>query len=190
MPFSYNVFQEQSERLLLEPSLLFIMMDLYSVIIILQISVFCLILFFAVMYSVLILFIRRFHHHNNIFILNMCIAIIGTCVYFIIYFAMAYFDLQSLFAPHMCILLYYAYNIANIEIPFAFVAFSIHRFCSMKYHANPFFKTKRWVAICIGCQWTAIFLISLPFILRQNRVSSVLLFRLRQNRLILKDLAI
>jgi hypothetical protein len=147
------------------------------IITILQVTLFCVILLLALIYSSLILVISRFHQHNNIFALNMCVAIIGTCVYFIIYFAMAYFDPQRLFAPHMCILLYYAYNIANTETTFAFVAFSIHRFCSMKYHANPFFKTKRWVAICIGCQWTTIFIISLPFILRQNRVSSVLLFQ-------------
>jgi hypothetical protein len=147
------------------------MTDPFYITTVLQVSLYSLILFLAFIYSCSILFIRRFHHHNNIFILNICLTIIGTCLYFIIYFTMLYFDLRSLYAPNMCIVLLYAYNIASIGIPFGFLTFSVHRFCSIVYHTKPFFKTKRWMVICIGCQWTSEFIISLPFIFRSGSVS-------------------
>jgi len=85
---------------------------------------------------------------------------------------MNYFDPELLFAPNMCIILFYAYNIASIEIPFAFVIFSIHQLCSIVYNTKPLFKTKRWIGICIAIQWIAQLFISLPFILRKEPVSS------------------
>ncbi|CAF0849598.1 unnamed protein product [Adineta steineri] len=81
---------------------------------------------------------------------------------------MGYFEPQILFAPNMCILLLYAYNIAGIAIPFTFLTFTVHRFCSIVYHTQPFFKKKRWVGICIASQWIILFVISLPFIFRNG----------------------
>ena len=125
----------------------------------------------ALIYSLLIIFIPRFHHPNNMFILNICIATIGCSSYMIVYFTMFYFNLPLLYASKTCIILFYTYNIASIQVPFAFVTFSIHRFCSIVYYSKPFFKTKRWVIICITSYWIAVCLISLPFILRNGPVS-------------------
>jgi len=140
-------------------------------IIIIMDILFTLILFVALVYSLALLFIHRLYHQNNMFILNIFHTIISCCIYFIIYFTMLYFDIQLLYAPRTCILLLYAYNIASIEIPFSFVAFSIHRFFSIVYPAKPFFKTKRWGMICIGSQWIAQYVVSLPFVLRKEPVS-------------------
>ena len=68
---------------------------------------------------------------------------------------MAYFDVQQLYAPQTCLILPYTFNIASIAIPFPFVIFSIHRFCSIVYYKKHFFKTKLWVAICIASYWLA-----------------------------------
>ncbi|CAF4065174.1 unnamed protein product [Adineta steineri] len=81
---------------------------------------------------------------------------------------MFYFNLPLLYASKTCIILLYAYNIAASQISFAFVTFSIHRFCSIVFHSIPFFKTKRWVIICITSHWLVVYLISLPFILRNG----------------------
>lgn len=137
---------------------------------------FALILLFAFVYSLFILFIRRFHSHNNVFILNMCFAIIGFCIYFTIYFTMVYFDYRLVYAPNTCIILFYTYNIASIGVQFSFLAFSIHRFWSIVYNTIPFVKTKRWVSICIGSQWIAQCVLSLPFVLRKEQVSIYLSF--------------
>ena len=137
-------------------------------------------LLLASIYSLSILFNRRFHLHNNMFILNICLAIMGTCIYFIIYLTMLYFDVLLLFAPRTCFLVYYTYNIACIEIPFAFLTFSIHRCCSIVYYAKPFFKTKRWVTICIAGHWIVVYGISLPFARKYDPVSICLSSKLLQ----------
>lgn len=152
------------------------MVDKLYVKTILQIILFSLNTLLALIYSILILFIRRNHHKNNIFILNICLNIIGTCVYFIIFYILLYFNPQKLFISNMCNFLLYAYNVTSIEIPFAFVAFSAHRLCTVLYHRKAFFKTKKWIGICISSQWICVFVLSLPYVFRTERVSFVFLF--------------
>jgi hypothetical protein len=147
------------------------MVDIFYITTVIQASLFGLVLLFTLLYFISILSIRRFHHRNNIFILNVCFTIITTAIFFTIYFKMAYFDFQRLYTPNSCIILFYALNIASIGIPFAFVAFSVHRLCSIVYHTKVFFKKKRWTAICITSQWITEFVISLSFLIRQGPVS-------------------
>jgi hypothetical protein len=146
-------------------------MNIYDIFFIVQYIVYAGIILIALFYSCLILFLRRFHHPNNIFILNLCINIILTCIYFIIYFKAVYFDIS----PTLCIFFHYAFNVASVEIGFAFVAFTIHRFCSTIYHTKALFKTKQWVVICITSQWIGQFVISLPFVFGQYPVGILLI---------------
>ncbi|CAF1365890.1 unnamed protein product [Adineta steineri] len=135
-------------------------MDAYSILEIVRNIVYSGVLLIALVYSCLILLISRFRHQNNMFILNLCVNTMTTCIYFIIYFYAIYYDMPQ----SMCILFNYAFNIASIQIPFAFVAFTVHRFCVIVYHTKALFKTKQWVVICILTQWIAQFVISLPFV--------------------------
>lgn len=121
---------------------------------------------FAILYSCLILFIRRFHNRNNIFILNICINIISATIYYTMYFYIVEYDMSN----SMCTLLHYAFNLTAVQVPFAFVTFTIHRSCIIIYHTKVFFKTKIWVVLCISIQWTVQFLISLPFVFAIRRV--------------------
>jgi hypothetical protein len=95
----------------------------------------------------------------------------GSAIYFIIYTTMSYFENARLVTPQSCAILYYAYSIAVIGIPFAFVTFTVHRFCSIVFHTKPLFKTKKWVMICIASQWIGEGIVSLPFVLRPGPVS-------------------
>ncbi|CAF1391552.1 unnamed protein product [Adineta steineri] len=135
-------------------------MDVDSILEIVRNTVYSAVLLIALVYSCLILLISRFRHQNNMFILNLCLNTITTSVYFIIYFYAIDYDMPQ----SMCILFNYAFNIASIQIPFAFVAFTVHRFCVVVYHRKALFKTKRWVVVCILTQWIAQFIISLPFV--------------------------
>ncbi|CAF3919654.1 unnamed protein product [Rotaria sordida] len=81
---------------------------------------------------------------------------------------MSNFDIRRLYVSRTCTLLFYAYNVAGVAVPFAFVTFSINRLCLIVYHAKPFFKKKRWLIICIVCQWIGEFIISLPSIFRKE----------------------
>lgn len=138
---------------------------------ILEISFLALALFLTLLYSLPIIFIRRFHHQNNMFILNICCTIMSSCIYFIIYLIMPYVDARRFTIPNVCLIVFYWYSIASIGMPWTFVTFTIHRFCSIVYNTKAFFKTKRWVVICIASQWIGEFLVSLPAVLRIGPVS-------------------
>jgi hypothetical protein len=147
------------------------MADIFYISTVLQVTLYLLILLLASVYSMLILLNRRYRHRNNIFILNTCLTTMISCIYFTVYFTMFYFDIQRLYAPDMCNVLFDVHNIASIGIPFAFVTFTVDRFCSIIYHTKDLFKRKRWVAICIASQWISECAVSVPFVLRKERVS-------------------
>ena len=142
-------------------------MDIGDLLTILQGFLYAINLIVAVVYALSIICIPRFHNQHNIFVLNMCINIILTWLFFIIYFLIADYE----YPRQICNLLYYSFNVASIEVPFAFVAFSVHRLCLLKYHTRAFVKRKLWVATCIIGQWISQFVISLPFFFRSKRVS-------------------
>lgn len=124
----------------------------------------------AAVYCVSIICVRRFHHRNHMFVLNICLAILVTAVYFIVYFTMFYFDYPRLYAAPTCIFLHYAYSICSAIIQFSFISYSVYRFCLIRYQAKPFFRTKRWVFLCIAGGWLVVALLSLPFLLRNPPV--------------------
>ena len=117
--------------------------------------------FIALLYACVILCIRRFREINNIFIVNICLSITMSCVYFTSYFPVA-LSMDS--TSHLCVFYSYLFNLASITIPYSFVAFTVHRFCSITFHTKDLFKKKRWVVICIFGHWIVECIISLPFI--------------------------
>ena len=145
-------------------------MDLIEILDIIRNTLYGLALFFALLYACLLVFIRHFHTQNNMFILNILINTITSIVYFIIYFYAVSYEMPA----SLCILFQYAFNIASMQGPCAFVAFTIHRFCAIVYHTKAFFKTKKWTILCISIQWITQSIASVPFIFARRRV--VILF--------------
>jgi len=143
---------------------------------ILQELVYGLILLFSFIYSSLILSIPRFRHGNNIFILNICFSVMSASAYYVVFFAMDYYALSRLYGYDTCSLVFYIYCFAAITIPFSFVTFTIHRFCATVYQRKPFFKTKKWLIICIGTERIAEFLLAIPFIFKKQAVSIASLY--------------
>lgn len=117
-------------------------------------------LFLALLYLCLILFIPRFHTQNNMFILNILVNGILSTIYFALYF----YAVEFRMSPSICTLFHYAFNTASLQVAFAFIAITIHRFCVIVYHTKAFFKTKRWVILCISMQWIFVFILSLAFV--------------------------
>ncbi len=155
---------------------------------ILQDLVYVLILIFGLIYSSFILFIPRFRHGNNIFILNICFSISIDSVYYVVFFTMSYLDLQDLYGLSTCSLVFYIYSFASVSIPFSFLTFTIHRFCAIVYQEKPFFKTKQWVIICIASERIAELLLAIPFIFKKQAVSIASLcifFQLRYKKIML-----
>ena len=117
--------------------------------------------FIALLYACVILCIRRFREINNIFIVNICLSITMSCVYFTSYFPVA-LSMDS--TSHLCVFYSYLFNLASITIPYSFVAFTVHRFCIVNYHRARLFKKIEWMIICIGSFWIIQLILSLPFI--------------------------
>ena len=135
-------------------------MSLLTLLITILAVIYILTILIAFLYICLILFNWHFHNTNNIFIANICLSVILTCVYFLIYFQ----KLSLHNSPSLCVLYHFSFHLASIDIPFAFLAFTVHRFCSVIYHIKGLFKKKRWVTLCILSHWLVQCILSLPFI--------------------------
>lgn len=128
---------------------------------IIDVAILFLITLFAIIYAIPIIFIRRFHRHNNILTLNICIIII-CCGLSWAYVRISFWlinqtaDIRTL-GTFSIIALYF-----TVQMPFSFVAANIHRCCSIVYYKIAFFKRKRWVTFCIGSQWLLAFILGLP----------------------------
>ncbi|CAF2132570.1 unnamed protein product [Rotaria magnacalcarata] len=126
-----------------------------------SITTFTLIIVLALIYSIPIICIRRFHHNNNMLTVNICFATICCGLSWFSFYAAAILigrdGNNSLFVIFNMITIAF-----TIQVPFSFVAASIHRCCSIIYHANAFFKTRQWIALCIGSQWLLCLVLSLP----------------------------
>ncbi|CAF3909819.1 unnamed protein product [Rotaria magnacalcarata] len=126
-----------------------------------SIITFTLIIVLALIYSIPIICIRRFHHNNNMLTVNICFATICCGLSWFSFYAAAILigrdGNNSLFVIFNMITIAF-----TIQVPFSFVAASIHRCCSIIYHANAFFKTRQWIALCIGSQWLLCLVLSLP----------------------------
>jgi len=152
------------------------MVNEYYILMIFQDFLFTLIAFLALVYSCLILSIRRFRHHNNIFILNICMSLIAFSFYYIVFATMSLFNPVKLYAPQTCNILYFMYNFLSITTPFSFVIFTIHRFYSLVYHTKPFFKTNKWVMITISSQRIIELILCIPYLIVKQTVSIVFLY--------------
>src|SRR2546430_43210 len=71
--------------------------------------------------------------------------------------------LNYLFTEQTCTFLFYLQTISSCHVPFSFTILTINRFCSIIYPAKAFFKTKKFVVICIGSHWIVNCIVSLPF---------------------------
>lgn len=131
------------------------MIDPEQIFSVIRIILFGLIVLVAFVYSIPIMFMHRFHHRNNILTLNICIATIFCCIYWFIFYIILRVDLLGTysFMIRSCAFVSIVPVILTLQIPFSFVTVSIHRLCCIQYHNKNFFKTRKWIAICILTQW-------------------------------------
>lgn len=121
------------------------------------------VIFITCIYSIPIIFIRRFHHPNNMFTLNVCIATILCCFSWLpFYITNSFDDDEDVLINPSATFVYILRMIFTMEVPCSLVVASIHRYCSLVYHTQIFFKKKRWYISCIGIQWLLGILIAIP----------------------------
>jgi hypothetical protein len=110
------------------------------------------IILLKLVYSIPIICVRRFHHANNIFTLNICVATILCCLSWLPLDAEFLFDSSYDGLETILPCFDVAKIIFTIQLPFSCVIASIHRCCSLVYHTNIFFRRKQWIVLCIASQ--------------------------------------
>jgi len=146
------------------------MVSLTTILIPIQITFFVITILLAIIYLIPILLIRRFHNVNNIFTVNLCVASICCDIYWLSNFINSNFFPQNSNDAASCFAQNYFAMVFTMQVPLALIEIAIHRLSSVVYHRKPFFKKKRWVIICILCQWIAGVILSLPEISSINSV--------------------
>lgn len=116
----------------------------------------------ACLNSLVIVFVRRFRDRLNVFTFNLCLANIVCCLVWLVYDLLTEFDPRQLSRKETCRLMIYAQMMCTLHLPLAFLVVSIHRCCSIMNHSNLFYKSQRWMIICLVSQWSVGFLLPLP----------------------------
>lgn len=150
------------------------MTDIISIFAVLKITVFGISILLALIYSIPILTIRRFHSRLNILTINICVAMILTSIYWMGYFIMWEYYIQYLFTEKTCTFQSYLQTISSCQLPFSFAVLTISRFFAIVHSTKAFFKAKTFPIICIASQWITICVLSLPFLLNIQPVNMLL----------------
>ena len=140
------------------------MTELVDVIHYIQIFFIILTILLALIYSLPIVFIRRFRNFNNIFTVNLCIATVCSNLYWMLYYLLLKFHPQYLAEETTCFILIYLEMMCTFQVPLAFLVVSVNRLCSIVYHTNAFFRRKQWITLCISVQWIIGIVLSIPTI--------------------------
>src|SRR5208283_216789 len=102
------------------------MADISRIFALLKITIFGISILLALIYSLLILLIRRFHHRINILTINICLSLICSSTFYMVYFIMWEYYMDYLFTEITCTFLFYIQSICNCQLPFSFVILTIN----------------------------------------------------------------
>jgi hypothetical protein len=117
----------------------------------------------AVIYIVSIWLIRRTQGQTYIFTINLAIAIILFSSSELLNIFKNLIDKAKL-NPYFCSFYNYHQFFVAIHVPFSLIAVSFYRFLTIVYHSTVFFRTKRFVTLCIAGQWFLGVVFSVPSI--------------------------
>jgi hypothetical protein len=137
-------------------------MNLVNILQIIQIILLVCGILLALIYSIPVLLIPRFHNVNNLFTVNLCFATIFCCSYWLLFYIILAYSPRILYGNQSCIAFNYFQMMCTIQVPLAVVEVSVHRLCTIVYYEKPFFKKRRWAVICISCQWIIGILSAIP----------------------------
>jgi hypothetical protein len=133
-----------------------------AIMIIVRIIVLGIVSILTCVYAIPICFIRRFHTPLNLLTLNVCIAAFVCSNFWIIFYVMdAYFP-HIFYTTQSCLPILYLKNMVICEELYAVCVVSLNRLFTIVYKNKPFFRTKKWVAVCVSAQWILAALLALP----------------------------
>ncbi len=158
---------------------IFIMYDTIDILIISQITICILILISSCVYVLPILSIQRFRSPTNLLTANVSVTIFAWAVYWIVKSVLAEFfpDLYTA-APMLCTFQVYIQTMLLYQVTYSLCVVSVHRLFIIIYPQRPLLKTKKWVFICIGIQWTFDTIAALPMFSMSAQVDKQEYFRI------------
>jgi hypothetical protein len=116
----------------------------------------------ACLYSIPLCFIRRFHTPANLLTLNVSIAACVCSTYWLIFYIMDAYYPHIFYTAQSCLSILYLKNMVICQAIYAICMVSLNRLFTIVYKNKPFFRTKKWVAVCVTAQWILAVLIPLP----------------------------
>jgi len=146
------------------------MADVEFILFFFQIGLFAIIILLALTYLIPILLFRQFRHRLNIFTVNVSMAVLCCSLYWFVYYFLQQFDVQELFSLKNCYLVFYTQAMFTVQIPLALAVVSIHRLCLVVYSRKIFFQQRKWMIMCVTCQWLVGIVIALPLLRRDTSV--------------------
>ena len=158
------------------------MVDTILVIRYVQLTIFALIFILASFYSISTLVLFRLYQLNQLLTVNVCLAAIGCSAYWISFYTTLTFFPEYLMNPDLCPVLSYFEMMCTLQFSLSLIAVSVHRCCSIINHANGFFKTGKWIILCIASQWTLGFLLATPRIPFVQMVSACFAIHCERSR--------
>lgn len=142
-----------------------------NILIVLQITSLTLGVFSALIYLLPIIIVPRLHKTNNIYTVNLCLAVVFCCLYWLAFIVMMEYYLVVFLDSRICVLMHYLQMSSAIQIPLALIGISTNRFCTIVYPRKAIFTKKKCVIIWIAIQWMSGFILSLPRIVVNTEVS-------------------
>ena len=133
-------------------------------------TLYALVALLALIYSLPILYHRRFQHRNNLFTSNFCLTTTFSCLWWIptAISTLCGYSWEFLSAERPW--LYILQSISDTAIPYSLVLVSFHRCCSIVYSHKSFFRSNRWLVVCFVGQWVVATLLSIPDIIHSKQV--------------------
>jgi hypothetical protein len=158
--------------------LLFIMIDFQRLFPYLRIILFGIIVLVAIIYSIPIMCLRRFHYRNNFLTLNICIATTLCSLYWFLFYLMLELNAIGtfMFLLDSCQFVSLFPVLLTLQVPFSFLTVSINRLFAVVYHNRVLFKRKSWTIICLAAQWILGAILTIPILTGIGQVCSLFFF--------------
>ena len=136
-----------------------------------KIIAFTIIIILCFIYCFPILLIPRLRCRSNILTVNLCIAFMCCCIYWLIYCISFDYYNQILTIENPCIFQIYIQIMCTCQLVFAFIGIPIYQLLPIIYHTKLFLKTKTYLAVCISSQWITGLIVPIPLVFQQTQVS-------------------
>ena len=133
-------------------------------------TIFASVALMAFIYSLPIVCIRRFQHRNNIFTLNVCLAILLNSLSRLVTAISPLLGYSLDLVRRKWPWLYVLQIVSDIGIPYTLVLVSFHRCFAIVYPHRRVFRTHRWLMVCIAGQWILVGLLSIPDLVHPRSV--------------------